>query len=68
VVVERQVGRGTIVMASDSYFLSNEALQRDRHADLLAWLVGSGTQVVFDEAHLGIVEKPGVATLMRKYR
>jgi hypothetical protein len=68
VVIERRIGSGTIVMATDSYFLSNEALLKDRHAELLAWLVGSGKEVVFDEAHLGIVENPGVASLMRKYR
>jgi hypothetical protein len=68
VVVERKLGSGTIVMATDSYFLSNEAMLKDRHADLLAWVVGAGNQVVFDEAHLGVVSAPGVAELMRKYR
>jgi hypothetical protein len=68
VVIERKFGRGSVVMATDSYFVSNEAMARDRHADLLAWLVGPGRNVVFDEAHLGIVETSGVAVLMRKYR
>jgi hypothetical protein len=68
VVLERKFGRGSVVVASDSYFVSNEALTRDRHAELLAWLVGANTRVVFDEAHLGILESPGVATLMRQYR
>jgi hypothetical protein len=68
VVIERKFGRGSVVMATDSYFVSNEAMARDRHADLLAWLVGPGRNVVFDEAHLGIVDTSGVATLMRKYR
>jgi hypothetical protein len=40
----------------------------DRHADLLAWLVGANRNAVFDEAHFGIVETSGVTTLMRKYR
>ncbi len=66
-LIERKIGRGTLVLASDCYFLSNEALLKDRHADLLAWLVGPATRVVFDEAHLGVVEMPGVASLMRKY-
>ena len=68
VVLERTFGRGSVVLASDSYFLSNEAMLKDRHADLLAWLVGASRNVVFDEAHLGIAESPGVAALMRKYR
>ena len=68
VVIERKLGSGTIVMASDSYFLSNEAMLKDRHADFLAWLLGPVRDVVFDESHFGIVEEPGVATLIRKYR
>jgi len=55
-------------MATDSYFISNEAMANDRHADFLAWLVGANKNVVFDEAHFGIVETSGVAVLMRKYR
>lgn len=68
VVIERKFGRGAVVIATDSYFVSNEAMVRDRHADLLAWLIGGSRNVVFDEAHLGIVETSGVAVLMRKYR
>ena len=67
VVIERQFGRGSVVIASDSFFVSNEAMLKDRHADLLAWLVGPNRQIVFDEAHFGIIESPGVAGLMRKY-
>jgi hypothetical protein len=68
VMIERKFGRGSVVIATDSYFVSNEAMAKDRHANLLAWLVGPETNVVFDEAHFGIVETSGVATLMRKYR
>jgi hypothetical protein len=68
VVIERKFGAGTVVMATDSYFISNEAMSRDRHADLLAWFIGANKNVVFDEAHLGIVQTSGVAVLMRKYR
>jgi hypothetical protein len=68
VVVERDFGRGSLAIATDSYFLSNEAMVRDRHADLLSWLIGPKRSVIFDEAHLGVVERPGVAALTRKYR
>lgn len=68
VVIERKFGKGSVVIATDSYFVSNEAMSKDRHADLLAWLVGANKNIVFDEAHLGIIETSGVATLMRKYR
>jgi len=68
VVIQRKFGAGTMVVASDSYFLSNEALRKDRHPDLLSWWVGPAKHVVFDEAHFGIVETEGVAVLLRKYR
>jgi hypothetical protein len=68
VVIERHFDKGSVVIATDSYFVSNEALAKDRHADLLAWLVGENKNIFFDEAHFGIVDTSGVATLMRKYR
>jgi hypothetical protein len=68
VVIERKFGAGSVVMATDSYFVSNEAMTKDRHSDLLAWFVGGYRNIVFDEAHFGIVETSGVAALMRKYR
>jgi hypothetical protein len=68
VVVERKFGRGSVVIATDSYFLSNEALWKAREPRLLAWLIGPGAHVVFDEAHLGVTESESVAVLMRKYR
>jgi hypothetical protein len=67
VVVERRFGPGTVVLATDCYFLSNEALRKERQAELLAWLVGPAREVVFDEAHFGIVDTAGVASLIRKY-
>ncbi len=68
VVLERSFGKGSVVIASDSYFLSNEAMLKDRQPQLLAWLIGPNTHIVFDEAHLGITERPGIAGLMRQYR
>jgi hypothetical protein len=68
VVIERRLGAGHIVLCSDSYFASNEALRRERHPDLLAWVIGARRRVAFDETHLGVMERPGVATLAWKYR
>lgn len=68
VVIERQFGRGSVVIATDSYFTSNEALQKSPHADFLAWLVGVNSRIFFDEAHLGVADESGVAILMRQYR
>ncbi|GAK54642.1 hypothetical protein U14_05929 [Candidatus Moduliflexus flocculans] len=67
VIIERDYGNGTIVLSADSYFLSNEAMRSERHADLLAWLVGRHSHVLFDETHFGVITSPGVASLIRKY-
>ena len=68
VLAEKKLGPGTLVIATDSYFLSNEAMIRKRHPALLAWLVSRQDHIIFDEAHHGIVESPGIAALARKYR
>jgi hypothetical protein len=68
VVIERNFGKGSVVFSTDSYFISNEAMLQDRHADFLAWLMGPNKRVYFDEAHLGLTVSPGIAMLMRKYR
>ncbi|HZR46847.1 MAG TPA: DUF4350 domain-containing protein, partial [Candidatus Manganitrophaceae bacterium] len=67
VVIERAFGFGTIVLSSDTFFVSNEAMRMERHSGLLAWLVGPNRSVIFDERHLGIEENPGIAALGRKY-
>ena len=68
VLVERSWGLGAIVLASDSYLVSNEAMLKDRQPQLLAWLIGDSGHVVFDEIHLGTQERLGVMTLVRRYR
>jgi hypothetical protein len=68
VMIEKQVGAGSIVLCSDSYFLSNEALRNHRAPAVLAWLAGGRTRIIFDELHHGVAENPGIASLARKYR
>jgi hypothetical protein len=68
VIIERTMGRGSIVFTADSFFVSNEALLVDRNPALLAWLIGPNKQVVFDEYHFGIMKTKGVAALIRTYR
>lgn len=68
VLIEKTLGRGSIVLFADSFHFSNEALREDRQPALLSWLVGTERSVVFDETHLGTTEQPGVATLARRYR
>lgn len=66
-VAERSVGLGTLVVVTDSYAVSNEALQRHRATDYLSWLSGPHRSIVFDESHLGVLENPGIAALARRY-
>ncbi|HSY19493.1 MAG TPA: DUF4350 domain-containing protein [Candidatus Acidoferrales bacterium] len=68
VVIERKFGAGTVVLVADSYPFSNEAMFKDRSASLISWMLGGGREVIFEEAHLGIVEQPGMASLMRRYQ
>jgi hypothetical protein len=68
VLIEKKYGKGSIVIATDSYFASNEAVLKERHPDLLAWLAGPHKFIIFDETHNGIAEHPGVASLLFKYR
>jgi hypothetical protein len=68
VMIEREQGRGSIVIATDSFFVSNEAMRKERNSDLLAWLAGDNREILFEETHLGVQEKPGIATLARRYK
>jgi len=68
VLIERDYGQGKIILSTDTYFASNEAMLKERHPDLLSWIIGENRRVLFDETHLGIVEQPNLAALLRKYR
>lgn len=67
VVIERAMGRGSIVLSALSYVFSNEAMRDERQSGLLAWFVGDGIRVVFDEYHHGISSRPGMGSLLRDY-
>jgi hypothetical protein len=66
-VIERRMGAGSIVLCSDSYFLSNEGLQSTRAARLIARILGAPRLVIFDEFHNGVAEQSNIAGLARKY-
>lgn len=68
VLMSRPWGKGEIILSSDSYLVSNEALRKERYPALLAWLIGPSKNIVFDETHLGVSEQPGIMALMRKYK
>lgn len=68
VILQRPYGRGSIVLMTDAYLLSNEALLKERQSKLLAWLIQGSQHIVINESHLGVVEPRGITTLMREYK
>jgi hypothetical protein len=68
VMMRRAWGKGEIIVATDSYFVSNEALRLDRRPALLRLLAGPPGRLLFDETHLGTQEQEGVMYLAEKYR
>jgi hypothetical protein len=68
VMIERPFGKGSLVLCADSFFISNEALQSERQPQLLVWLLGHNSRILFDEAHFGIYKQPSVAALLKHYR
>lgn len=68
VLIRRSWGKGEIIVATDSYLVSNEALRNDRRPALLGFLAGPGGHLLFDETHLGTQEQEGVMVLMKKFR
>lgn len=68
VLAERDFGAGKLILASDTYFLSNEALFKEPNPAALAWLVGDAKRVWFDEQLHGTRENPGLMTFVHRYR
>ncbi len=64
---ERKLGKGSVVLISESYPLSNEGLREERNAGLIVKLAGPAQEVIFDENHFGVVESGSITKLMRKY-
>ena len=69
-IMERKLGSGSVVVCTDRYFLSNEALWKGPSTAFLSWLFGDATRITFEETHLGpgIGDEDGVMTLARRYR
>lgn len=65
--VEKKSGEGSIVLAADSYPLSNEGLREKRDSALILALASPAKEIVFDENHFGVAETGSVSKLMRKY-
>jgi hypothetical protein len=68
VVIQKAMGKGTIVLMSNSFLLTNAALVEDRQTTFLSNLIGPVHQTIFDETHFGIEETGSIAALARRYR
>jgi hypothetical protein len=67
VLAERRFSSGSVIVATDASFMSNEGLAREASPKFLAWLIGDAKQIIFDETHLGTKEDPGIMALVRKH-
>jgi hypothetical protein len=68
VLMRRAFGQGSLTMATDATFLSNEALWRAPEPGFLLWFLGSQPHLVFDETLHGTQSDPGIMHLLRRYR
>ena len=68
-IMERRLGAGSVVICTDSFFASNEALWKSPKAKFISWLVGDSRRVLFDETHLGssIGDEDNLMALARRY-
>jgi hypothetical protein len=67
VVISKQMGKGSLLLVSDSWFISNEALKNDRHGAFISFILQDKKTVIFDEFHHGVSKKPGIVYLIKKY-
>lgn len=68
VVIEREIGLGTIVFSADSFPFSNEALAHERSLPFLLWALGSSQEIVFEETHLGVRHGSSIMSVLREFR
>jgi hypothetical protein len=68
VIIERDLAGGTLVLAADSYPLSNQGLAEESDGTLISLLIGSAKRIRFDENQFGLSETGSAAVLIRKYR
>jgi len=67
-VIERSFGPGSLVLLASTAVFSNGALADSPETALLVTILGAEGRIVFDEAHLGIVESGSVMGLLRAFR
>jgi hypothetical protein len=66
-IIERSFGPGSLVLVASSTVFTNGALADSPDTALLVSMIGTSGGIVFDEAHLGIVETGSVMGLLRAF-
>lgn len=66
-VIERSFGPGSLVLVASSTMFTNGALADSPDTALLTSVMGASDGIVFDEAHLGLVESGSVMGLLRAF-
>jgi hypothetical protein len=66
--IERDFGKGSIVLFAESADFTNEATVAADRLEVVSMAIGGGTHVVFDEQHLGIAETCSFVGLARRFR
>lgn len=67
-VAERTLGNGSVVLITKPIILSNEGLRTERDSELLAKILGTSPEIIFDEESLGIAETGSLMGLLRRYQ
>jgi hypothetical protein len=68
-IAQRRLGTGSVVVCTDTFFMSNQALWKDPAPEFLLWMTGGARTIIFDERHhgLGMGDDPGIMNLARRY-
>jgi hypothetical protein len=67
-IVERPFGAGSVGVFAAPGAFANGSLREHRDSRLVKWALGDKSPVIFDESHLGSVERGGVMSLIRQFR
>ncbi len=68
VAAERDWGDGSIVVLTDSYLFSNEAMVAHRRPEVISYILGNHETIIFDETSHGVVRSPGVMGMVHRFR
>jgi hypothetical protein len=66
--MERPFGKGSVVLLAESNAFANQSTAASDQLDFVASVIGTGSEIVFDERHFGLGESGSVVGLARRFR